>query len=512
MFNLGNTMFLKSGYIVLLTLLLFQCYSFSQSSTIPITIMTYNTSDNGNVWTATTPSRVSNMRNVISTINPDIIVAIEINNSNTDAFLDYVLNYNSPGAYTKGNFIPNNNGISTNSNCLYYKTDKFDTASFNNTVIPSYLDLTTTTRYRDINKFTITQNGGETIVIYAVHLKPDGSGGNATIRADEMQYLLDYINNNSSTTLNENFIVLGDFNINKPDEGAYKNLFASQGGYFYDPSNPTGTFGSTWNTSTFIPYLSWRSTNLTDKYDNILISANVKNNTHNIQYHSSSFTVYGNPNSYGGTSTVTDAGIASDHLPVYATFDFVDNLAPVELTSFTGNIKDGVAALRWSTATEVNNYGFEIQRSNDRSLWNKIGFVQGNGNSNSPKDYSFRDKFLLNGVSYYRLKQIDVDGKYEYSPVIVLNNKFSSNPNLSQNYPNPFNPATVINYYLPAAGYVSLIVYDVLGREVSTLVNENQKAGKHAVNFNGSGIASGIYFYILKTDNFVLSKKMSLLK
>ena len=491
-------------------MLLFQCYGFSQS-TIPITIMTYNTSDNGNVWTATSPLRVANMRSVISAVNPDIIVAIEINNSNTTAFLDYVLNYDST-TYSKGTFIPNDNTISPNSNCLYYKTNEFSSASFDNTVIPSYLDLTQTTRYRDINKFTITQNGGETVVIYAVHLKPDGSGGNSTIRAAEMQYLLDYISNNSSTTLNENFIVLGDFNIDKPDEGAYKNLFASQGGYFYDPSNPSGTFGSTWNTSTFIPYLSWQSTNLTEKFDNILISGNVKDNTYNIQYHSGSFTVYGNPNSYGGTSTVADASTASDHLPVYATFDFFDNLAPVELTSFTGSIKDGVVELNWSTATEVNNYGFEIQRSTDKVLWNKIGFVQGNGNSNSPKDYSFTNKFAKDGVSYYRLKQIDADGKYEYSNVIELNNKFPSNPSLSQNYPNPFNPATVINYSLPAAGHVSLKVYDVLGRKVSTLVNENQNSGKHVVNFNGSGLASGIYFYVLRTNNLVLSKKMSLLK
>jgi endonuclease/exonuclease/phosphatase family metal-dependent hydrolase len=509
--NLISNIISKLGYILLLSLCLFQYSALSQASTIPITIITYNTSDNGNVWTATTPSRVVNMRSVINAIDPDIFVAIEINNSNTDSFLTNILNYSS-NTYSKGTFIPNNDSISPNSNCLYYKTNKFKASSFDNTVIPSYLDLTQTTRGRDINKFTIMQNGGETIVIYAVHLKPDGSGGSATIRAAQIQYLLDYINNNSSTTLNENFIVLGDFNINKPDEGAYKNLFVSQGAYFYDPSNPSGTFGSTWDTSTFIPYLSFQSTNLTEKYDNILISGNVKNNTNGIQYHSGSFTVYGNPNSYGGSSTDPDASTASDHLPVYATFDFIDNLAPVELTSFIGNVKDGVVELNWSTATEVNNYGFEIQRSTDKVLWSKIGFVQGHGTSNAPKDYTFKDKLVQKGVSYYRLKQIDVDGKYEYSPVIVLNNKFPLGTNLSQNYPNPFNPVTIINYSLSTNGYVSLRVYDVLGREISTLVDENQNAGKHTVNFNGSGLASGIYVYILRTDNIVLYGKMDLLK
>lgn len=494
--------------------MLFQCYSFSQTSTVPITIMTYNTSDAGGVWSASSPSRVANMRNVISAINPDIIVAIEINNNNTQAFLDYVLNYNNSGTYSKGTFIPNDNTISTNSNCLYYKTSKFKASSFNNTVIPSYLDLTQTTRYRDINKFTITQNGGSTIIIYAVHLIPDGSksfNGSSTTRAYQISYLLSYLDNNT-TTSTDSYILLGDFNIKSPDEDAYKNVFVSQGGYFYDPSNPSDIFGTTWDSPTYIPYLSWQSTQVKNKFDNILISGNVKNNTHGIEYHSGSFTVYGNPNNYGSTSTSSDASTASDHLPVYATFDFVDNLAPVELTSFTGSIKDGVAELRWGTATEVNNYGYEIQKSTDKLSWSKIGFVHGNGNSNSPKDYSFADKFVQNSVNYYRLKQIDFDGKYEYSPLIVLKNEFPLEPSLSQNYPNPFNPATIISYSLSAPGQVSLKVYDVLGREVSTLVNENQNTGKHIVNFDGSRLATGIYFYILRTNNFVLSKKMSLLK
>jgi len=191
-----------------------------------------------------------------------------------------------------------------------------------------------------------------------------------------------------------------------------------------------------------------------------------------------------------------------------------DGVFPVELASFNGLLNGNNVELRWRTETEVNNYGFEIERSIDRTIWGNIGFVPGHGNSNSPNDYEFtdRDKFIPAGTIYYRLKQEDIDGKFEYSNAIKLEYKVQSKPNLSQNYPNPFNPTSVIEYTLPADEFVSLKVYDILGREVAALVNEKQNAGKHSVNFNGSSLASGVYFYILTTNNFVLSKKMNLIK
>jgi len=191
-----------------------------------------------------------------------------------------------------------------------------------------------------------------------------------------------------------------------------------------------------------------------------------------------------------------------------------DGVFPVELASFDGLLNGNNVELRWRTETEVNNYGFEIERSSDRIIWSNIGFVPGHGNSNSPNDYVFtdKDKFIPSGTIYYRLKQEDIDGKFEYSNVIKLEYKVPSDPILSQNYPNPFNPTSVIEYTLPTDGFVSLKVYDILGREVTALVNEKQNAGKHSVNFNGASLASGIYFYVLKTDNFVLSKKMNLIK
>ena len=505
-----NKISIKINYLFLVLLLFFPVVIFGQ---IPITIMTYNTSDNGNVWTATTPTRISNMRNVINSINPDIFIAIEINNNNSDAFLNYVLNYDS-ATYSKGTFIPNNDTISPNSICLYYKTTKFDSGSFSNIPIPSYLDSNSTPseQYRDINKFTITQNGGSTIVIYAAHLMSSGhvgfTGDADTARANEISYLLSYIANNAAST--DDYIVLGDFNVDNADELAYKNLlyYPSGGlnGYFYDPkNNPPTVFGS-WGQGYWSSSRSFRSTGLYTRFDFILMSQNIWQGNYDIKYNTGSYTVLGNP------SPDADEQTASDHLPVYATFNFIDHTVPVELVSFTGKIKEGNAELYWETATEVNNYGFEIQRSKDNVSWDEIGFVHGNGNSNAPKYYSYIDKSISDGTIYYRLKQQDTDGKIAFSSVVKLYNDIASTVSLSQNYPNPFNPVSTIEYSLPTAGFVSLKVYDILGREVTTLVNEKQSQGKHLVNFNGNKLSSGVYFYVLIANDIVLSKKMNLLK
>lgn len=191
---------------------------------------------------------------------------------------------------------------------------------------------------------------------------------------------------------------------------------------------------------------------------------------------------------------------------------------PVELTSFTANVIDGKVLLNWQTATEVNNYGFEIQRSSVETRhasslqWEKVSFVQGHGNSNSPKSYSFTDT-PTGGTSFkYRLKQIDFDGKYEYSDVVEVNIETPTKFALEQNYPNPFNPETTINYQLSTSGHVTLKVFDLLGREVAELVNEEKAAGRYDVKFDGSKLTSGVYFYQLKAGDFVGTKKFVLMK
>jgi len=196
---------------------------------------------------------------------------------------------------------------------------------------------------------------------------------------------------------------------------------------------------------------------------------------------------------------------------------------PVELTSFTAIVVNNNVQLTWQTATEVNNYGFNIERcvklNAGSENWIKVGFVQGHGNSNSPKNYSFTDKSLKSGNYSYRLNQIDTDGKFEYSDVVevTLNNETPDKYELSQNFPNPFNPSTTISYSIPKnvkseMSKVKLIVYDILGNEVATLVNELKNAGFYEVSFDGSKLSSGTYFYTLQSGNFTETKKLLLLK
>ena len=193
------------------------------------------------------------------------------------------------------------------------------------------------------------------------------------------------------------------------------------------------------------------------------------------------------------------------------------NELPVELTNFYAQVSDNSITLFWQTATEVKNYGFQIERSviSNQLLekeWVDIGFVEGHGNSNSLKEYSFIDVSPLNEAAEYRLKQIDTDGSFEYSKTITVELGIPTVYSLKQNYPNPFNPTTIIAYQIPKEGFVTLKVYDVLGREVSILVNENIHAGKFAIEFNSNRLSSGTYFYRLTSGEYTETIKMIVLK
>ncbi|HSD62352.1 MAG TPA: SBBP repeat-containing protein [Ignavibacteriaceae bacterium] len=186
---------------------------------------------------------------------------------------------------------------------------------------------------------------------------------------------------------------------------------------------------------------------------------------------------------------------------------------PVELTSFNARAVDNTVQLSWSTATETNNRGFEVQRNAvSENKWIDAGFVAGNGTATKGHNYSFVDKNLPAGKYQYRLKQIDLNGSFEYMGTVETEIIQSLVFSLSQNYPDPFNPATTINYSLSNDGKVSLKVYDILGKEISTLVNENQKAGFHSVKFNGSNLPSGVYIYRLNSGINYLTRKMIMLK
>ncbi len=190
----------------------------------------------------------------------------------------------------------------------------------------------------------------------------------------------------------------------------------------------------------------------------------------------------------------------------------IDGSLPVELTSFAANIIDENVILNWQTATEVNNYGFEVQRSEVGSQWEKIGFVEGHGNSNSIHEYSFFDNNVTGGAYLYRLKQIDTDGRYEYSKEIEVKIENVTEFSLSQNFPNPFNPTTKIKYSIPNSENVALKVYDMLGREVKTLVDGYKNAGTHEIDFDATELTSGLYFYKIVAGNYSGTRKMMLVR
>ena len=190
------------------------------------------------------------------------------------------------------------------------------------------------------------------------------------------------------------------------------------------------------------------------------------------------------------------------------------DITPVEMTSFTSSVSQSGITLNWSTATELNNNGFEVEKSNDGKNFYKVGFVKGAGSSTQNHNYSYFDNINVSGktIFYYRLKQVDFSGASQYSNILTVQFDMPRNFALSQNYPNPFNPTTMINYSVAKESNVTIKIYDVMGREVETLVNENKEPGNYEVNFNAQNLASGIYFYKMNAGDFTSIKKLTLLK
>ena len=195
---------------------------------------------------------------------------------------------------------------------------------------------------------------------------------------------------------------------------------------------------------------------------------------------------------------------------------------PVELAFFNAIETDGDVVLEWVTATETNNFGFEIQRKTQhQDGWYVIGTVEGKGTTTTPQKYAFSDQSADVGIYYYRLKQIDFDGSFEFSDEIKIEVKPPETFSLYQNYPNPFNPATLIRYHIPrmdqATIQVELKIYNLLGDEVVTLVQQDQGAGYYEAkwdgkNNQGENVAAGTYIYRLQAGGFVKSNKMLLLR
>jgi len=188
------------------------------------------------------------------------------------------------------------------------------------------------------------------------------------------------------------------------------------------------------------------------------------------------------------------------------------NPVPVELTSFSAVITGKNVTLNWATATEINNSGFDVQRKSTAGDFVSVGFVKGHGTSQEAQAYSYVDKNVESGNYSYRLKQIDLDGKSKFSNIVEVEVKVPNKFELSQNYPNPFNPTTKISYEIAKETIVSLKVYDVIGNEIVTLVNETKPAGTYEVIFDASNLSNGVYLYKIQAGNFTATKKLILMK
>lgn len=218
----------------------------------------------------------------------------------------------------------------------------------------------------------------------------------------------------------------------------------------------------------------------------------------------------------------TGADVCATNIYINGTFSGGGTICtgslPVTLLSFTYSVNKNNVLLAWRTETELNNSGFRIERMNTaENVWKEISFVNGYGTVSEPKDYFYEDKKLQTANYKYRLKQIDFNGNFEYfaldGEVIISKPAVFS---LSQNYPNPSNPKCKIDFELPFTGKVSILVYDMLGREVVKIINETREAGYYTAEFDGSALASGVYFYRITSEAngqiFSKTLKMILIK
>lgn len=206
---------------------------------------------------------------------------------------------------------------------------------------------------------------------------------------------------------------------------------------------------------------------------------------------------------------------ALDAAEVAATWNI--SIVPVELTSFTASVIGSDVKLLWETASELNNSGFSVERKIGESEFMEVAFVPGFGTTSEPKSYSFTDQNLRSGQYNYRLKQIDFDGTFTYSNEVAVDVAAPASFSLDQNYPNPFNPSTKITFSLAVDSKVSLKVFDVLGQQVASLIDQDLTQGVHTYDFNAAGINSGVYFYKIEAtgvngNEFTDVKKMILVK
>ena len=343
--------------------------------------------------------------------------------------------------------------------------------------------------------------------------------------------------NAKSTIMNETSFV------NTPGNGVMRKYFSDTVTFVFPLGSTLG--GGTSNTATvkftngsFSSGSSYLDAKLTSsKHPNnnsgtsylncywTLSSADIKNFSANASFKYSSANLFGDAANmfllrYNGSSWATYEHPLNNTLSITGLTSFgdftggLDGGLPVELESFTSVVTGRDVNLKWATSKEINNSGFEVERSvAGKNEWTSLAFVKGNGNTNTLTQYSYSDVKLETGSYQYRLKQIDYNGNYEYHNLngditISVPTKFD----LTQNYPNPFNPTTKIDFSIPSNGAVKLAVYDMSGKEVKVLVNDTRNAGYYTVQFDASGLSSGTYFYRISAGSYSAVKKMVLIK
>jgi endonuclease I len=274
------------------------------------------------------------------------------------------------------------------------------------------------------------------------------------------------------------------------------------------------------------------SDNVSNKYSSIKVTYNPTNNLWSLYCELNTGSFYRNDTRLTNTliGSATNNTFTNISLPYlillynhstgtsnYSIFDDIyvsnpENMLPVELHSFEACRNNDKVMLTWRTDTEINNLGFEIQKQN-LNKWESIGFVNGKGNSNVKSDYSFMDINKSVEKTAYRLKQVDIDGNYSFSEIAYVEGFVGYlEYKLFQNFPNPFNPSTIIKYQIPKDGIVELKLYDILGNEITTLLKEYKTKGEYTYNFDSNNLAAGVYVYLIKSGEFIDSKKMILLK
>lgn len=476
---------------------------------------------------STAATRNPEFRKVIHTLNPDLLVVQELTSAaGMNQFLTQVLNAYTPGLYAAAPF---HDGPDSD-NGLFYKPSKWEFLG------ASYIP----TALRDIAGYVVRPVASQQqLRIYSVHLKASSGSANEQARLAEATILRTHLDSLPAGTA---FLIMGDFNIYHSNEPAFQTLVgvgSNPAGQAFDPLNLIGT----WNSNPAFALHHTQSPRvrafdggatggLDDRFDMILTSSTTFS-----RIITSTYVAYGNdgnhfndsinrlPNAAVPDSVAFALHAASDHLPVAASFVFETSIVPVQLAYFHGalNATADSVILQWGTISEINNYGFYVQRRTAAApAWWTIenSFMPGHGTTLEPQHYRFAEAIPAAGTILYRLKQLDLDGTPHYAEPIQLTTLTSvattlpASISLSQNYPNPFNAQTVIEFQLPQADDVSLAVFDVLGRTVRVLFEGEAQAGRtYRVVLDANDLAAGVYAYRLTSLHHpAVTKKLILVK